>query len=165
MRARSQRPAARAPGGPGASGVGLREQVVLKTSIERAYAFVADPTNDPSWWRGVKAVRPVEGMERTYDQVTTLLGMRFTARIAVVATDPPNQATLASVDSRVPFVATYLFEDLGDRGTFFTLDGNVAVVGPYRVIAPVFLPVLRRLTRRYLGKLAAILDETPVATL
>lgn len=144
----------------------VRESVVIQRSIEDVFAFVGDLTRDPQWFRGVREVRVVSGVQlgagAEYEQVTRLFGWPFTARVRMVEYRPPYYAALVSVRSATPFRAVYRLEPLdGGRATRYTLDATVAGASFYRFLGPLFLPLLRRATRSRLHDLKRLLEGRP----
>jgi uncharacterized protein YndB with AHSA1/START domain len=140
-------------------------EVVVDRSIDEVFAFVTDPRNDPRWWRGVREVRivtrpadPDDPVGTEYEQVTQLFGRQFVGRIRLTEHDPPHRATLTSVQSATPFVAIYTFEPMGAERARFRMTATVAVVGPYRLLGPLFLALIRRQTRIYFGVLKQVLE-------
>jgi hypothetical protein len=140
------------------------EQVVIERPIETVFAFVADLTHDPQWFRGVREVRVVStvdsGVGAEYEQVTSLFGRRFVALVRMTEYQPPHRAALVTVRSATPFTAVYTFDPLdGGRATRYTLDASVTGAGLYRAFGPIFLPLLRRATRSRLRGLKRVLES------
>jgi uncharacterized protein YndB with AHSA1/START domain len=139
-------------------------EIVVDRPIGEVFAFVTDPRNDPQWWRGVREVRIVtsgDPVGTEYEQVTHLFGQRFVARIGLTEHDPPHRAVLTAVRSAVPFTATYSFEPVDAGRTRFRMTATVAVAGAYRLLGPVFLPLLRHRTRSYFRVLKHVLEDAP----
>jgi hypothetical protein len=134
--------------------------------VAEVFAFVADLTHDPQWFRGVHEVRVVSatasGVGTEYEQITRLFGWLFTARVLMTEFDPPRRAALRSLRSATPFLATYLFDPIdGGRGTRYTLDAEVSGAGFYRLFGPLFLPLLRCAARSRLLGLKRLLESRP----
>jgi carbon monoxide dehydrogenase subunit G len=130
--------------------------VELDRPIDEVFAFVADLRNDDKWWPGVgRAVRlrGDGGVGTEYQQDTRLLGVRFPARMTVTEYVPPVRQVFHTDDSLTPFTAIYEFEELGPARTRFTMTARVDARGPFRVLGPIFAPMLRRLAARYFGRL------------
>jgi hypothetical protein len=99
-----------------------------------------------------------------YEQVTRLFGRSFVARIRMTEDDPPHRAVLTAVRSATPFTASYTFEPVDPVGTRFRMTATVATVGLYKLLGPLFLPLLRRQTRGYFGVLKRVLEAGPEQT-
>jgi uncharacterized protein YndB with AHSA1/START domain len=137
-------------------------EVVVDRPTEEVFAFVTDPRNDPQWWRGVREVRIMTSGDPAgteYEQVTRLFGRRFVARIRLTEHDPPHRVVLTAVRSAVPFTATYSFEPVGAGRTRFRMTATLAVAGSYRLLGPLFLPLLRLQTRSYFRVLKQVLES------
>ena len=130
--------------------------VVVDRPIDEVFAFVADLRNDDKWWPGVgKAVRlhGDGGVGTEYQQEIRLLGLRFPARMTVTEFVPPHRQVFRTDDSLTPFTAVYEFEALAPDRTRFRMTAQVAARGPFRVLGPLFAPLIRRLARRYFARL------------
>jgi hypothetical protein len=133
----------------------VAESVELDAPLAEAYAFVSDIRNDPLWWRGVKKVDPVAGEDDVYDEDVSLLCVRQCVRVHVSEAQPPHRAVLTADNGRVAFTATYLFDELSPTRTRYAVDATVSGRGVYRLLGPLFIPLLRVKTRRDLRTLAA----------
>jgi uncharacterized protein YndB with AHSA1/START domain len=136
--------------------------VVIERPLDEVFAFVADLTHDPQWFRGVLSSRLVsavqEGPGAEYEQVTRLFGWPFVARVRVTEYDPPRRMALVTRRSATPFTAVYTFEPVAG-GTRYTLDATVVGAGFYRLFGPTFLPLLRRATRSRMLDLKRLLES------
>jgi uncharacterized protein YndB with AHSA1/START domain len=133
--------------------------VEVERPIEAVYAYVADLRNDKFWWRGVVAAERLSGdggPGTEYFQDTKLLGLRFPARLRVLETEPPQRMVYRSIESKTPFTATYDLVALAPQRTRFTMTAEVEAGGPFKVLGPLFAPVLRTLARRYFGALRTV---------
>jgi uncharacterized protein YndB with AHSA1/START domain len=141
----------------------VRVGIDIQRPVDEVFAYVADLTHDPEWFRGVREVRVVSaahpGAGSEYEQVTVLFGRPFTARVRMLEYEPPRRASLCSLESATPFRATYSFEPLASGGgTRYTLDAEVSGTGLYRLLGPLFLPMLRQATQRRLVALKHLLE-------
>ncbi|MBB5870784.1 uncharacterized protein YndB with AHSA1/START domain [Allocatelliglobosispora scoriae] len=130
--------------------------VEVDRPIDEVFAFVADLRNDDKWWPGVGTAVRLSGdggVGTEYRQDTRLFGIRFPARMTVTEFTPPHRQVFRTDDSLTPFIAVYEFEALAPRLTRFTMTAQVTARGPFRVLGPIFAPLLRRLARRYFGRL------------
>ncbi|GLY79400.1 SRPBCC family protein [Actinoallomurus iriomotensis] len=133
------------------------ERLLLDVPIEDAYEFISDPRNDIKWYRGVTGVRLVSEADDVYEQSLTMLGLRYRARIRVSDPRPPHRVVLSSVDSRIPFTATYIFESVAPGRTRFTMDATVTITGVFLPLGPLFILLLRRRVGRNFIRLGQIL--------
>ena len=150
---------------PSVGGMGrVRAAVVIDRPVAEVFAFVADLRHDPQWFRGVHEVRVVSSMDSgvgtEYEQVTRLFGVSFVARVLMTEYEPPHRAALLALRSGTPFRAVYTFEPLDSgRSTRYTLDADVSGAGLYRLLGPLFLPLLRRATRSRMRGLKRVLES------
>lgn len=130
--------------------------VEVDRPIEAVYAYVADLRNDAKWWRGVVVAERLSGdggPGTEYFQDTVLLGVRFPARLKVLEVDPPRRMVYETIESKTPFTAAYDLVALDPDRTRFTMTAEVRAGGPFKLLGPLFAPVLRVLARRYFGSL------------
>lgn len=136
--------------------VTIAASVDVDRPIEAVFAYVADLRNDVQWWRGVISAERLAGdggPGTEYFQDTRLLGLRFPAKLHVLEVQPPQRMVYRATESKTPFTAVYELSALGEARTRFTMTAEVAADGVFRLLGPVFAPVLRLLARRYFGKL------------
>jgi uncharacterized protein YndB with AHSA1/START domain len=130
--------------------------VEVDRPIEAVYAYVADLRNDAKWWRGVIVAERLSGdggPGTEYFQDTSLLGVKFPATLRVLEVDPPRRMVYETIESKTPFTATYDLVEAGPGRTRFTMTAQVRAGGPFRLLGPLFAPVLRVLARRYFSRL------------
>lgn len=130
--------------------------VEVERPVEAVYAYVADLRNDVHWWRGVIIAERLSGdggPGTEYFQDTKLLGLRFPARLQVLSTQAPTRMVYRALESKTPFVATYDLVALDPDRTRFTMTAEVEAGGAFKLLGPVFAPVIRMLARRYFGAL------------
>lgn len=141
--------------------------MLVSTVIDRpqadVFGYVTDLRHDVHWYRGIVAVDVLSevdvGVGVVYQQVTSLFGRTFTATMKVTSYDPPRHMTLASIRSLTPFLAHYHFRPTAvGAGTVFTLDAEVTGVGAFRLLGPLFVPLVRRATMRRLRILKKVLE-------
>lgn len=136
----------------------LISKIDLAVPVERAYDYMTDLRNDPKWYDGVRNVTVVPDSQAapnqtTYDQRLSMLGIGYTSRIRLTRTEPPRFAELVTLGSAIPFVCTYRFEVLDSSHTRLVVTATATAGGAFRLLGPIFAPMLRRRVRKHFAHL------------
>jgi len=133
-------------------------EVVIGRPLAEVFAFVTDLRNDARWWTSV--IRSTRshgsgGVGSRYQVDARLLGVRDTWEIEVTAQDPPRRQTIVGRGS-LPYTCHYDFTAHA-TGTRFLMTAEIAPSGPWRLLGPLFRPVIRAVMRHHMRRLDRIL--------
>ena len=142
-----------------AAPVEISERYVLDAPIGFTYEFLTDLRNDRKWYPAVRGIRVVDSGDTTttYEQDLAMLGIRYSSRIELARTEPPRRAELRTVESRIPFVCTYTFDEVTPTQTTLTVTASVVPAGPFRLLGPLFRVLLLRRIRGHFARLPGVL--------
>jgi uncharacterized protein YndB with AHSA1/START domain len=142
----------------------VRITVDIERPLAEVFAYVTDLRHDVNWFDGIRSVHVVSnvdyGVGAVFEQATSMFGWRFTSRLRVTEYEPPTRMVLVADKSMIPFRATYAFErTMHGIGTRFTLDATVHGAGIYRLLGPLFLPMLHAAVTRRFARLKRVLES------
>ncbi len=139
------------------------ESVTISCSIQDVFDFVSDFQNDKRWWSGVIEARQISqetaGKGTRYLQVVRLFGQTFEVGVEVTEYSAPHYLAISNQQGMTPFTATYALEPVAE-GTRFTMDAQVSPQGIFKVLQPLFVPLLRYQTRTNFQKLKQVMEAT-----
>lgn len=144
-------------------GAKVIESITVSCPLEAFFEFVTNFENDKKWWNGVIDARQVsetrDAPGTRYLQVVRLFGQTFEVEVEVVEYARPHHLMIRNERGLTPFVATYTFETIPD-GTRFTMDSQVQARGVFRLLQPLFVPLLRAQTKQNFQNLKRVVEAT-----
>jgi len=95
----------------------VQHSILINQPIEKVYAFVSDPRNDPQWQTGIIESTVVGdapiAVGTQIKGARTFMGRKLEAVLEVVNLQPNQRFSLKSVKAPFPFTATYTFSSEG----------------------------------------------------
>jgi len=142
--------------------VDVTTDVVIRCPREQVSAYAADPDNAPSWYVNIKTVdwktaRPLRVGSRVAF-IARFLGRRLAYTYEMVELVPAERLVMRTADGPLPMETSYTWEPAGEGGTRMTLRNRGAPTGCSRWIAPFLAQAVRRVNRKDLARLKALLE-------
>jgi len=114
----------------------FEKSIFINRPQQEVFDFVTDLANDPKWQSGIVSVERTSdgpiGAGSTWSYKLKFMGREIEAKIELSSYDPPNQASVKSVNGPVPFENTYKFESK-DGGTQMTFSGQAEIGGFFKM--------------------------------
>lgn len=114
----------------------FEKSILINRSQQEVFDFVTNFANDSKWQSGIESVEqtsdgPVD-VGSTLRYKVKFLGRQIEAVIEVTGYDPPNQASVKSINGPVPFENTYKFEPKEDE-TQLSIIGQAEIGGFFKM--------------------------------
>jgi hypothetical protein len=142
-------------------GIDITASTTIRAPRERVARFVIDPGNDVAWIGGISEARlegtkPL-GIGSRVRRVASFLGKRIEYVNRIEELEPESRLVMRSVESPVPMVVTYAFEDAPGGGTRTSVhvQGEPAV---YRIAGPLIARQVRHSVGDDLRRLKGLLE-------
>jgi uncharacterized protein YndB with AHSA1/START domain len=140
--------------------------VVTEIEIARpradVFAFAADPSNAPAWYKNIKAVqwetRPPVSVGSRVQFRAQFLGRTLDYTYEVKEVEPGRRLVMATSAGPFPMETTYTWEDTARGATRMTLRNTGEPSGFAAVTAPVMARAMRRANEADLRRLKALLE-------
>ena len=136
-------------------------EVEISRSPDDVYAFLADPSNLPSWQEEVHEVRGASGEPlptgATFTEVRSFLGKRIESILEVTASIPGREFSLQSRSGPIRFSVRHLLEP-AKTGTRVRLEGEADPGRLFGVAGPFLRKAIERRTRSDFERLKRVLD-------
>jgi uncharacterized protein YndB with AHSA1/START domain len=136
--------------------------VTIKRSSDDVFAYVMEPSNEPSWHEDVVGVKRtsdgVIGAGSTFEWTMKFIG---THRVQMEVKEfvPGRRAVIAAVSSgQLMPTLTYSFEPVRG-GTTFSRHGDISVGGVMRLIEPVMKVIAPKHMQGLMEKLKLVLED------
>lgn len=143
----------------------IASNIIIRRPVEEVFAFVSNFENDTKWWLNVTESTIISkvrsGIGTQYKQSAQFMGQRFDSILEITEYVPPQQVTLRSIQSAIPFVAYFTFEAVPE-GTRFTMIAQVQGTGFYKWVQPLFNRLLQSTTNKFFIKLKNLLENTGI---
>jgi uncharacterized membrane protein len=143
-------------------GIDITASTTIRAPRERVARFVIDPGNDVAWIGGISEARlegtkPL-GIGSRVRRVASFLGKRIEYVNRIEELEPESRVVMRSVESPVPMVVTYAFEDApgGGTRTSVRVQGEPAAV--YRIAGPLIARQVRHSVGDDLRRLKGLLE-------
>jgi hypothetical protein len=137
--------------------------IEIAATVDRVAAYAADPTNAPEWYVNIKAVEwktlPPITVGSRMAFVAQFLGRRLAYTYEVVELFPGRRLVMRTAEGPFPMETTYTWEESGEGRTRMTLRNRGAPTGFSKLVAPVMASAMRRVNRRDLAQLKALLEN------
>jgi uncharacterized protein YndB with AHSA1/START domain len=141
--------------------VNFELEVEIGRSPDDVYAFLADPSNLPSWQVEVQEVRGASGEPlpagATFTEVRSFLGKRIESILEVTASTPGREFSLQSRSGPIRFSIRHLLEPV-ETGTRVRLEGEADPGKLFGVAGPLLRKAAERQTRSDFDRLKCVLD-------
>ena len=142
----------------------IEQSIVVKRPLEEAFAFAADPENNPKWWPGVLEDKlltagPIQKGTRFREVAKEPWGtIEHMAEVTVY--EPPRQMTYKAVSGPFPAEVTETFASV-EGGTRVTLTVHVQPRGLLKLLQPLLRRTLRQTLQGNLVRLQNLLGAQP----
>lgn len=127
------------------------------------FAFLADIGNAPRWQRGVVSSHKVsDGPMRVgtkFTETMQVMGMKFDATCEVTVFEPPQRLTMVADGKLVHYEGGFTFEPAA-VGTRLSVNGQVALKGFWRLLAPLMGGEIRKESQAELEDIRKVLEST-----
>ena len=143
-------------------------RIVIETNVDpaAAFAFVADPVNEPKWnpraTRAEKSSPPPVGVGSTFTIIGKMVGREMKVDVVVTELDPPRLFSTRASSGPMRFDTTYVVEPTGS-GASITMSVAVAVEGPLRLATPLIREGFGRRLSGLAPRLKAAIEAYPTA--
>jgi carbon monoxide dehydrogenase subunit G len=143
----------------------ITQSVTVNRPVAEVWDFISNFENTTRWSRGVLEARQTSdgplGAGATLQTVVKAFGRRRTADYLVTEYEPNRAFAFKVTSGPLSSRARYCVEPAG-AGTRLTASGEAEATGPYRLLAPILVRILKRHSQDDLANLKRIL-EAPVA--
>lgn len=137
-------------------------ETMIARPAEDVFAFVADPSNDPTWCPSVKSVRQVHGdgpeEGARYAVVHDPMGKPVDLDYEIVEREPPHRMVLRQDDHLGTFLTTYTLEPVGEQRTRLVQASDMRFKGWAKLAAPVVTLFVRKGNREQFARLKSLLE-------
>ncbi len=114
----------------------FNKSIMINRPQQEVFDFVTDLSNDSKWQSGIVSVERTSdgpiGAGSTWGYKLKFLGREMEAEIELTSYEPPNLASVKSINGPVPFENTYQFESNGN-GTQMTFSGQAEIGGFFKM--------------------------------
>ena len=114
----------------------FEKSILINRPQQEVFDFVMNLENDPKWQGSIESVEQTSngkiGAGSTWRYFTKFLGRKAETEIQLTSYDPPNGASVKTVNGPVPFENTYKFESNGN-GTQMTISGQAEIGGFFKL--------------------------------
>ena len=143
--------------------VKIEQSVIINRPIKQVWKFMSNvEENGPKWDRGVLAARVTSdgplGIGATIEIRRQLLGRVRIGKIQISNWQPPRLVTLQTKLGQATASQSYIFESL-ENGTKLRTDVNLDLIGWWKWIAPILVPMLKRDGEADLANIKRILEN------
>jgi uncharacterized membrane protein len=153
--------------------VDVTTEIVIDRPRAEVAEYAADPSNAPEWYENIESVRwetpPPAAVGSRIAFVARFRGRRLAYTYEVRDLRPGEQVVMSTAQGPFPMETTYRWEDAPGGGTRMTLRNRGEPAGFAVVFAPLMAGAMRRVNRKDLRRLKAVLEhrgnrpETPRA--
>ena len=139
----------------------IEQSIVINQSLEKVFAYVTDPRNNPKWQPGIVASRVIpDGPTRLGTQSTdvrNVLGRKLELTSEVTEFQPNKMIRLKSISGPIPFKATITFERV-DGGTKVNFQAEAQPTGFFKMAEGMFSSTWRKEFEASFNKLKELLE-------
>jgi carbon monoxide dehydrogenase subunit G len=142
----------------------MRYELAVETARPPAevYAFLADPSNLPTWQEDVEEVRDTTGAPlptgATFTEVRTFMGKRLESLLEVIASEPGREFSLRTVSGPVRVSIRHLLEPSG-AGTLVRLEAEADAGKLLGLGGPLVRRAAERRARADFERLRTVLED------
>jgi len=144
--------------------VDVLTEIEIARPVEVVAAYVADPSNAPTWYANIESVTWVTppplvvGSRLAF--VARFLGRRLEYTYEVAESVPGERFTMRTAEGPFPMETTYSWSPAASGATHMTLRNRGEPAGFSKVAAPIMERAMRSANRKDLRSLKAILEGT-----
>jgi carbon monoxide dehydrogenase subunit G len=144
----------------------ITQSVTVNRPVAEVWDFISNFENTTRWSRGVLKARQTSdgplGVGSTLQMVVKAFGRRRTADYLVTEYEPNRAFAFEVTSGPVASRARYSVEPTG-AGTRLTASGEAEATGPYKMLAPILVPTLKRHSQDDLANVKRILEASVAA--
>jgi uncharacterized protein YndB with AHSA1/START domain len=143
--------------------VDVLTEIEIKRPREQVFAFAADPTNAPAWYKNIKKIEwqtsppAVVGSRIRFH--AQFLGRALDYTYEIRELQPDRRLVMATAQGPFPMETTYTWEDGADGGTKMSLRNRGEPSGFAAVAAPVMTLAMRKANEADLRRLKELLEH------
>ncbi len=137
---------------------------VISRPVEEVFAFAANYENDHQWRPDIRPMRYITpepvGVGSRAVEVTHVLGRRLEATVEIIEYQPNKKVVAKVISWPVPVLLYREFEPV-PQGTRLTggVEGDLSKVFLFRLLWPLFAPIVQRQFADYAQKLKQIIES------
>jgi uncharacterized protein YndB with AHSA1/START domain len=143
--------------------VDVRTETIINTSVEKVFAFTADPDNAPKWYVNIRSAewrspKPLFiGSHIAFK--AQFLGKQLAYVYEITELIPGQKLVMRTADGPFPMETTYLFERASSTATKMILINRGLPAGFSKLFAPFMSMAMRKANNKDLALLKQILEK------
>jgi uncharacterized membrane protein len=145
--------------------VDVLTDIVIDRPCDQVASYTADVSNAPEWYVNIKSVEwktpPPLTVGSRVAFVAHFLGRRLAYTYEIMEFVPGRRLVMRTAEGPFPMETTYTWEPQGKGQTRMTLRNRGEPKGFSKVAGPLMAAAMRRVNRKDLVRLKALLERAP----